>query len=313
MVTVADTTAPTLNATPATFAATRATGIRRDDPPVAAYLRGFTASDLVGVVAITSTAPDEFPVGVTPLVVTARDAAGNVARRTVDVTVLPLGTKAPKPPDQQPPPDVTRVRAVAGDHTLTVSWVSPRQDVAAVEIRMSVVGATQVERVVYRGLRSPVLLKRLRNDVEHRLVLQTVDQAGNRSRGVVAVATPKALLLALPKPGARVTVAPLLRWAPVGGASYFNVQLYRGSTKVLSVWPGKARFKMKLRWVFEKRKRALAPGRYTWYVWPGLGARAEARYGPLLGKSTFVYVKPPKKAAAKRAAAKKAAAKKAAG
>jgi hypothetical protein len=43
--------------------------------------------------------------------------------------------------------------------------------------------------------------------------------------------------------------------------------------------------------VYERAKRTLAPGTYVWYVWPGLGNRAEARYGPPLGKSTFIVVK----------------------
>ena len=28
---------------------------------------------------------------------------------------------------------------------------------------------------------------------------------------------------------------------------------------------------------------------YTWYVWPGVGAKAAAKYGTLIGKQTFVY------------------------
>ena len=30
---------------------------------------------------------------------------------------------------------------------------------------------------------------------------------------------------------------PLLRWKKVRRAHYYNVQLYRGRTKVLSIWP----------------------------------------------------------------------------
>ena len=28
---------------------------------------------------------------------------------------------------------------------------------------------------------------------------------------------------------------------------------------------------------------------YTWYVWPGIGAKAAAKYGKLIGKVTFTY------------------------
>ena len=28
---------------------------------------------------------------------------------------------------------------------------------------------------------------------------------------------------------------------------------------------------------------------YTWYVWPGLGAKAKAHYGKLIGKNAFTF------------------------
>ena len=28
---------------------------------------------------------------------------------------------------------------------------------------------------------------------------------------------------------------------------------------------------------------------YTWYVWPGIGAKSAAKYGKLIGKVTFTY------------------------
>jgi hypothetical protein len=28
---------------------------------------------------------------------------------------------------------------------------------------------------------------------------------------------------------------------------------------------------------------------YTWYVWPGIGAKSSAKYGKLIGKVTFTY------------------------
>ena len=291
-VVVQDTTAPTLTAADITVAAIVEAGIRREDPAMAAYLRSLSATDLVSAaVVVTTNAPDLFPVGQTPLLVTARDDAGNASERTVRVTVLPLGQVAPPPPDLTPPADVTGVRATAGDHRVDLRWVPPQDDLAAVEVMMTVAGEQGGGRVVYRGLRGAAAVAGLRNDVEHRFVLVSVDKSGNRSRGVVALATPRTRLLASPKPGSKVTKPPLLRWAPVPGASYFNVQLYRGKTKILSAWPTVARLQLKKTWVYDRAKRTLAPGAYIWYVWPGLGSRAEARYGPPLGKSTFTVVK----------------------
>jgi hypothetical protein len=109
---------------------------------------------------------------------------------------------------------------------------------------------------------------------------------------VVVTARPRAILLARPKAGARVSAPPLLVWAPVRKASYFNVQLWRGKTKLLSVWPNRARYRLARTWRYEGRARRLTPGVYTWFVWPGLGARSQAKYGAMLGSSTFVVLPP---------------------
>jgi len=66
------------------------------------------------------------------------------------------------------------------------------------------------------------------------------------------------------------------------------LQVFRGGKKVLSVWPGIARFRLAKAWTFKTKHYKLGPGRYTWYVWPGLGKRAAKKYGKLIGKSDFV-------------------------
>jgi hypothetical protein len=94
-----------------------------------------------------------------------------------------------------------------------------------------------------------------------------------------------------------VTAPPMLRWTAVKRAAYYNVQLWRISTtsqakaakkgKILSAWPAKARYKLGARWTFEGKTQRLAPGRYKWYVWPGLGKRSANKYGPAIGESSF--------------------------
>jgi hypothetical protein len=59
------------------------------------------------------------------------------------------------------------------------------------------------------------------------------------------------------------------------------VQLWRRGRKVLTTWPAGPRIRLP----------HLAPGRYTWLVWPGLGPRSRHHYGPLVGKSTFVVTR----------------------
>jgi hypothetical protein len=78
----------------------------------------------------------------------------------------------------------------------------------------------------------------------------------------------------------------------VPNASYYNVQVFRGKTEVLSAWPTRGQLKLTRTWTYAKVKRTLTVGTYTSYVWPGIGDRAQAQYGKLLGKSSFVVVKP---------------------
>ena len=292
-VTVRDTTAPSINAPDASFTATSAKGISRSDKDLAAYLAGISASDLVSGVTLTTTTPDTLPIGVTKVVVTARDAAGNEARKTVTLTVLEQGKQAP-PPDFTPPGPVQRAAAKGGDHTVLLTWALPAAtDLASVKITRSAVGKPGTT-TVYRGLGTSFKSKGLNNGVAYRFVLVVLDKAGNSSKTVVVSATPKAVLLAAPKPGARVTKPPLLRWVPVPSARYFNVQLYRSGVKILSVWPGAARLQLTSRWSYQKHAFTLKPGVYTWFVWPGLGPRADVRYGELIGKSSFVVTAPKK-------------------
>jgi hypothetical protein len=112
------------------------------------------------------------------------------------------------------------------------------------------------------------------------------DGAGNRSAGVAVVARPKAQLLLRPTSGARVTSPPLLKWAKVAGATYYNVQLYRRA-KILSAWPNRPQLQLRTKWRFGGHAYKLAPGSYHWYVWPGFGSRQARKYGEVLGESSF--------------------------
>ena len=70
-------------------------------------------------------------------------------------------------------------------------------------------------------------------------------------------------------------------------ASYYNVQLYHDG-KVLSAWPKRASLQLSSVWEFARHRYHLKPGTYRWYVWPGFGPRAAARYGRMIGAATFV-------------------------
>jgi hypothetical protein len=126
----------------------------------------------------------------------------------------------------------------------------------------------------------------VRNKRRYRYVLTLTDQAGNRaSRELSAV--PKRELLS-PQRRAIVSAPPLLRWTPVRGARYYNVQLFRGSRKLLSAWPRRASLQLQWKWRFRGKRYRLKPATYRWYVWPGKGARSARRYGERIGARSFV-------------------------
>jgi len=59
----------------------------------------------------------------------------------------------------------------------------------------------------------------------------------------------------------RVADQPILRWATVKGASYYNVQLYRGSKRVYAAWPTTNQLGLPNAWRWSGKKRRLSPGR----------------------------------------------------
>jgi hypothetical protein len=145
---------------------------------------------------------------------------------------------------------------------------------------------------------SPKSYARLGKGV-HRFEVRAIDAAGNAdatpSLHAWKIQAPARTIatsaLLAPRGGARVTKPPLLRWRPVARARYYNVQVFRGKQKVLSVWPTRARLQLAARWKFAGRVRRLTPGAYRWYVWPGYGVPSARNYGQLLGQSTFVVVR----------------------
>jgi hypothetical protein len=148
---------------------------------------------------------------------------------------------------------------------------------------------------------SPVAYRGMTLGTDHTFVVKATDAAGNESVPgirhwtidvvvhIASVAQQSARAFgAKPGAGTVVTTAPVILWAKVAAATYFNVQIWRGKRKVLSAWPNVPRLRVPSSWVFDGAAVRLDPGTYTWFVWPGLGDRKQARYGHLLGSSTFV-------------------------
>jgi HYR domain len=290
-----------------------ASSLPPSDPTIAAFLNGATATDAVDPhPTITVSGPTSYPVGFPRQVTfTATDASGNSASATARVTVVAPGGSPPPPPPPSPPPppgspppppppsqrpdktppaEASGFKVKAGDHRVVVSWNLPKDaDFDHVVLVRSTTRSPQAPKVVYTGRGKTYTDRKLSNNVTFRYTLATVDTSGNRSNGVSATATPHTIYLVKPADGARITKPPTLLWVPVGKAFYYNVQLYRGGTKVLSAWPSQNTFVLRSTWKYRGRRYRLTPGTYRWYVWPGIGPRRYAKYGKLLGQNTFVY------------------------
>jgi hypothetical protein len=231
-----------------------------------------------------------------PNVVTfhARDATGNESVKTTTLTVLPLGSPTPPTPTAPTPPaEVQNVKVTPLDGAARIQWKAGGRKVMVTRSSSSTRSLSAIgdERVVYTGTASSYTDRGLTNGVEYRYVVAAVDAAGNHSAGVAAVIVPRRNLLKSPKDGAKLRKAPKLVWALDSEAQYYNAQLLVNGKKVLSVWPVRPIYVLKKSWKFEGRKYTLKPGVYTWYVWPGYGARSAVDYGALMGSRTFRIVR----------------------
>jgi hypothetical protein len=171
------------------------------------------------------------------------------------------------------PPKLSGLQVTSLDKAATLSWQAS-SDVAKVTVTRTGGGKPDT---VYSGKRvTTVTDKKVRNGDRYAYVVTAYDAAGN-AVVLKGLATPSASLLS-PRASAHVRGGVTLRWRAVRGATYYNVQLWLKGRKVLSTWPAGATLHID----------RLAPGSYTWLVWPGKGARSSHRYGPKIGTSTFV-------------------------
>jgi hypothetical protein len=300
-VTVADTTPPTL-VIPDSFGihATSAEGIPRTHPTISGVLGSASASDIVDPSpVVTNNAPAVLPIGTTDVTITARDATGNGTSKAFSIVVLPqppAGTPPlPVPPAPKLPDNPKSLNVTPGDGTIKLAWAAvpgARQYL----VYRSEQGTRRLTAVVhgqlvYSGTARTFTDRGLKNGVEYRYVVVVEDAAGNQSVGIAIVVVPRRDLLRSPKNGARLRKAPRLVWTADAEADYYNAQLVFGRVKVLSVWPIRAQFQLKTSWKFQGRKYTLKPGLYTWYVWPGYGAREAVDYGQLMGSRTFRITK----------------------
>jgi fibronectin type 3 domain-containing protein len=279
--------------------ATTPLGLPSSSEAAIAYLTHYSVSDIVDPSpTVTTDAPSLLPVGNTVITFTARDASGNAIAATSTLTIRPQPapgtTPEPLPPlgDIKAPDDVRSLTAKSGDGVVTLTWKPPTvTDFASVVVTRSP-AAGGPATVVYKGNGTTFADHGVQNGVEYRYVVVSVDKSGNASAGAAVVAKPERSMLRAPADGARLRKAPRrLSWLPADGATYYNVQLFRGNVKILSAWPTKASLTLAKTWKYQGTRYRLTRGVYQWFVWPGIGARAKVQYGPLLGSSTFQIVR----------------------
>jgi hypothetical protein len=242
--------------------------------PVTVSFRGSDAtSGVASCSGATYGGPDGAGVGIAG---SCQDVAGNVGARSVVLNY-----------DATPPP-TPLVDSLPGNKRVALEWsTSPDSQAEVVRVEG---GAPPV--VVYRGPGGSFTDRALKNGLRYRYAVSLIDQAGNRAVGTTS-AVPTGSKLLKPAKGERIRLVqlPLLIWKPVRKASYYNVQIFRGGTKVLSSWPRRPQFQLNRRWRFGGKSYRLVPGKYCWYVWPGHGKRAKRDYGKRLGRSCFRIVR----------------------
>jgi hypothetical protein len=186
------------------------------------------------------------------------------------------------------PPAIAAFTTTLGNRSVQLAWRAS-SDTNVVEI-LRAPGRNGVgESVVYRGAASGYRDTGLVVGRKYEYRLSGWDEAGNRIEHTANIVATGALLK--PAPAERVTSPPKLVWTPRKGATYYNVQIFRGR-KVLSAWPARPSFQLRRTWLYNGRRYRLRPGVYRWYVWPGYGRISAGRYGrEPLGSSTFVVPK----------------------
>jgi hypothetical protein len=257
------------------------TGLAPDRPPdydgwwnhpVAFVFQG--SDPISGIAACSSTpysGPDSAAAAVTG---TCRDVAGNASTGSFAIKY------------DATPPRLSAVRPAPLVGRIALRW-RESSDAIRVDVSRSPGSARARRSIVYSGPAKAFTDTAVKTGVRYTYAVTVYDAAGNSASRTVR-ARPSALE---PATGARLRKPPLLRWEKEGGARYYNVQLFRGHTKLLSAWPTRTELQLRRSWTSRGRRHRLTRGHYRWYVWPGLGSRADHRYGALIGHSSFSIVR----------------------
>lgn len=234
----------------------------------------FEGTDATSGIAECDVVPYSGPDGATAEVSGGcRDEAGNRATQPFTIKY------------DASPPVLTDVTAQPGNRAVTIRWTASSDTVDSQLVRTPGVGGAP-SSVLADGTNTTFKDAAVTNGAAYRYTVSAYDAAGNAASTTVS-ATPSLVYALAPARNARLKLPPRLRWPPVAGARYYNVQIFRGKRKILSAWPTGHSLRLHRSWTFRGRVFRLKPGNYRWFVWPGFGARAARHYGPLLADSSF--------------------------
>jgi hypothetical protein len=186
--------------------------------------------------------------------------------------------------DAKAPAAVSQLHAEVSGHKVTLTWKNPADkdfDHVVVTSAERKPASRAASKRVYSG-KGTKAATTLAAGQSRWFVVIAYDAVGNAS----TQATVRAAVVAPsdfgPAPRAKVHGKVRLSWPVVKRAQYYNVQLYAGKQRILISWPAGRTLQL-------PRAKLERGTKYTWYVWPGLGAKAKAHYGKLIGKNVFTF------------------------
>jgi fibronectin type 3 domain-containing protein len=209
----------------------------------------------------------------------ALDEALNLSQAAV-VSAVPNGRVT----DTKAPAAVKGLSAKVSGHKVTLTWKNPADkdfDHVVITVTARKPAARAASKRVYSGKGTRVTTK-LAAGQRRWFVVIAYDAVGNASTQATVRAAVAAPSRFAPAPRAKVHGKVRLSWPLVKRAKYYNVQIYAGKKRILVSWPARRSLQL-------PRAKLKRGTKYTWYVWPGLGAKAKAHYGKLIGKNVFTF------------------------
>jgi hypothetical protein len=221
------------------------------------------------------------------------DKAGNIATGSLPVNY------------DDKPPLVVALAPEVGSNRAVIHWTAS-PDTVLTEVTRSPGIGNAAASIVYSSTGETFTDPGVQNGQTYTYSIRGRDAAGNFGSDSVSVTprepapdpVPLVAPQASPVPTAlpsrpaetrRPLEPPRLEWRRVKRATYYNVQLFRGKKKILSVWPKSTYLQLRLSWTFRGREMRLTAGSYRWYVWPGFGKRSARRYGRLVVSRSFTW------------------------